>query len=446
MVWRRPDLWITTIEAKGGYVNFTIDTTLLASKTIELILKNKKTYGHLKKKKKKIIIEHTSANPNGPLHVGRARNPIIGDTIVRIYKAAGYDVESQFYLDDMGKQVAILAWGINNIDPTTIPKTEYTKPDHISVGFYQQANKMMEKDQTVASAIGTIIKNLEQGESKTIDLVHNAYAKVLEGMNESLRRINITIDRYIPESNFVKDHSVDKALSTLKKTPYCYEEEGAYYLDVEPFGVQGRNTKFFLVRNDGTTLYATRDIAYHQWKATQADLLLNVLGEDHKLESKQVEIALQLLQTNTTMFLCGGPGHYYVNNKNHYDQLSNCDIYPIQRLGRMSIMSDFSKDLTKGTYLSGSVTIHSLQVAYYLGFDEVYLIGCDCDYSQSHHFDGKRTIRREAPVMSSQEGKHRVFKGYEICKRAFEKDGRKIYNATVGGKLEVFERRRLEDL
>jgi len=289
--------WITKIEIKGGYVNFYVDKNYLISETLNLIFEMKEKYGHLQKKNEKIIIEHTSSNPNGPLHVGRARNPIIGDTLVRIFKASGYSIESQFYLDDMGKQVAILTWGVNNIDPKNIPKTDYDKSDHKSVGFYQEANKLMEKDKKIAAEIGEIIKKLEHGESKTIDLVHKAYAPVLEGINESLNRINIHIDTYIPESNFVKDKSVEKITSKLKKTTYCFEENGAYYLDLESFGVQGRTTKFFLLRRDGTTLYATRDIAYHQWKAKQADLLINVLGEDHKLESRQVEIALKLLDT-----------------------------------------------------------------------------------------------------------------------------------------------------
>jgi 4-hydroxy 2-oxovalerate aldolase len=198
-------------------------------------------------------------------------------------------------------------------------------------------------------------------------------------------------------------------------------------------------TNLNLIKDE--TLFGVNTL-YRGLDKMDINLKYYVLGDAEIFHSQHKS----LLQTNTTMFLCGGPGHYYVNNRNHYDQLSNCDIYPIQRLGRMSIISDFSKDLTKGTYLSGSVTIHCLQVAYYLGFSEVYLIGCDCDYSNAHHFDGKRTIRREAPVMTSQEGKNRVFKGYEICKHAFEQDGRKVYNATVGGKLEVFERRRLEDL
>ena len=242
-----------------------------------------------------MIVEHTSANPNGPLHVGRARNPIIGDTIVRIYKAAGYNVESQFYLDDMGKQVAILAWGVNNLDPKRIPKSNYDKPDHNTVGFYQIGSKLLKEDLEISKQIGDIVKKSEEGDQKTIEIVHKAYAPVLNGINDSLKRINIKIDNYVPESNFVKDKSVDLVVEKLKKSKYCDKEEGAYYLDMEPFGIKGRNTNFFFLRKDGTTLYATRDIAYHLWKANHADILINVLGEDHKLESKQVEIALKLI-------------------------------------------------------------------------------------------------------------------------------------------------------
>lgn len=308
--------WITTVEAKGGYINFFIDTTYLTTETLQSILDKKDTYGYLPKKKKKVIIEHTSANPNGPLHVGRARNPIIGDTLVRIFKAAGYDVESQFYLDDMGKQVAVLAWGFNNKDKISedIKKfydtykfyhgdSKVDKPrkihnaDHERVGYYQISSNRMQEDNKTLDEINELVKRSESGEREVIGLIHKAYNPVLEGIKESLNRINITVDKYVPESKFVKDKSVDSVVEKLKKSEYCGQEEGAFYLDMEPFGIQGRNTKFFFLRNDGTTLYATRDVAYHLWKAKHAELLINILGEDHKLESKQVEIALQLLGT-----------------------------------------------------------------------------------------------------------------------------------------------------
>jgi arginyl-tRNA synthetase len=287
--------WIEKIQTNGGYINFYLDTNKLKESTFNILFEKKEKYGTLEKKNKKVIIEHTSANPNGPLHVGRARNPIIGDTITRIFKAAGYNAESQFYLDDMGKQVAILAWGVKNLKLTDIPKTDYDKADHKTVGFYQKANTLLKENKKVQEGLNEIIKKLEECDEKTIEMIHKAYNPVLEGMKESMKKINIEIDSYIPESKFVKDKSVDEVIKKLKKSEHCKDENGALYIDLETFGIKGRNTKFFFLRGDGTTLYATRDIAYHIWKAKNADILINILGEDHKLESKQVEIALDLI-------------------------------------------------------------------------------------------------------------------------------------------------------
>jgi len=291
--------WILKAEANGPYVNIFIDITSMTASVLSTILEKKEHYGYLPSKNKKVIIEHTSANPNGPLHVGRARNPIIGDTLVRIFKSAGYQVESQFYLDDMGKQVAILTWGINNIPPQDILKSEHMKPDHQYVGFYQQAHERMKTDESVEASINEMVKKSEHGDQHTLQMIHNAYTPVLKGIQESLSRINIKIDTYIPESTFVKDKSVEQVIDALKHTPYCHEEDNAFYLDMEPFHVHGKNTKFFFLRSDGTTLYATRDIAYHIWKARNAHMLIDVLGEDHRLEATQVSIALQLLQEKT---------------------------------------------------------------------------------------------------------------------------------------------------
>jgi arginyl-tRNA synthetase len=292
----KEDDWIKKIETKGAYVNIFLNSKKINNETMKIILKKDKTYGNLDKKDKKIIIEHTSANPNGPLHVGRARNPIIGDTFVRIYKAAGYDVESQFYLDDMGKQVAILAWGVNNLKRSDIPKAEYDKADHKTVGFYQVASNKMKENKKISNEIAKLVKKSEDGHEKTIDLIHKAYKPVLKGILDSLKRINIKVDKFVPESDFVKNKSVDNIVKKLKASKHCGKEDGAYYLDMQPYGIKGRNTNFYFLRKDGTSLYATRDIAYHMWKAKNSDLLINILGEDHKLESRQVQIALELLE------------------------------------------------------------------------------------------------------------------------------------------------------
>ncbi len=283
--------WIERCEAIGGYVNFFINAEKLANELIKQIEEMGNDFGKRERKGIKVIVEHTSANPNGPLHVGRARNPIIGDTIARLLKFYGYDVITQYYVDDMGKQVATLFWGVKNLKL----EEKHDKPDHRYVIYYQKASELAEKDEKVKKEIEEIIKKCEQGDKKTLEEIKEIYQKVLNGIMQSLNMLNIYIDEFVEESKFVLDGSVEKVVEELRKTKYVKEEGNALYIDLEPFGIHGRDKKFFLTRSDGTSLYATRDIAYHIWKGERADLMINVLGEDHKLEAKCVEIALKIL-------------------------------------------------------------------------------------------------------------------------------------------------------
>jgi arginyl-tRNA synthetase len=91
----------------GPYVNFTFNGQEMSKATLESLSELRDNYGMLPPKGQKVIVEHTSANPTDRLHVGRGRNPIIGDTLARIMRAAGYSVETQYYIDDMGRQAAM---------------------------------------------------------------------------------------------------------------------------------------------------------------------------------------------------------------------------------------------------------------------------------------------------------------------------------------------------
>ena len=283
--------WIGKTRAVNGYVNFYINEKKLANELIKKINEMKDDFGRLEKKRVKAIIEHTSANPNGPLHVGRARNPIIGDTLARLLEFGGYEVTTQYYVDDMGKQVAILFWGVKNLEI----KSDKEKSDHHYVIYYQKAHELMEKEEKVRKEIEEIIKMCEKGNKVLLEEMRKIYEKVLEGIVESLKNINIHIDEFVNESKFVLDGSVEKVIKELEKLEIVRREKNALYIDLKPFGIHGRDKKFFLTRSDGTSLYATRDIAYHIWKGKRADILINILGEDHKLEAKLVEIALKLL-------------------------------------------------------------------------------------------------------------------------------------------------------
>jgi arginyl-tRNA synthetase len=264
--------------------------------TIAEILEKGDEYGRLPPKGRKVNLEHTSTNPTGPIHVGRARNPIIGDTLARCLSGCGYDVTTEYYVNDVGKQVVILTWGINNIPKDDVEKADREKPDHSLVAFYRLANKLMESKPEVSAEISSMLRRFEAGDPDVISNVRKTTELMLGGLNETLSSIGVRLDVYTWESKFIVDGSAKRTVEELKASKYAgKEDDGAWYLDLEDFGVHGTNKKFTFTRNDGTTLYTTRDIAYHRDKLSRYDRVIGVLGEDQKLGSKQLICALQIL-------------------------------------------------------------------------------------------------------------------------------------------------------
>ncbi len=296
--------WVSRVEAAGPYVNLHVDPRRLTREVLRLAHEDPRRFGDLEPRAERVILEHTSANPTGPLHVGRGRNPIIGDTLVRLYRAAGYRTTAQYYMDDMGKQVAILAWAHENLDEERVTELvgppQQEKSDHRLVRYYQAANRLMEEDDDVKQAIGRLVRATEEGDPGTLERIHKGYRDIFEGMLTTLKRLNVAFDETVHESRFVTGGDTAKVIQRLaeqKEVPVG-EEGQALYLDLAKRGVSGKSTRFYFRRGDGTSLYATRDVAYHLWKAGQADRLVNVLGEDHKLQAKQVRICLELLGAN----------------------------------------------------------------------------------------------------------------------------------------------------
>lgn len=289
--------FIEKIVASGPYVNFYACTDRMAEITLKAVMDLKEGYGSHKPQNKKIIVEHTSANPTGPLHVGRARNPIIGDTIARILKKAGYDVSTEYYADDMGKQAAILTWAVENLKG--VPEAEKNKEDHRLVGYYQEANRLMEEEGTVKKEIEELLYSCEHGDRDAMNMVKKVCERSLGGILETMKRLNIGYDRITWESDFVLNGDVSFVVDTLKSSRYAVEDNGAYYLNLEDFAekfkIHGRSARVFFQRGDGTSLYPTRDMAYHLDKINRCDIALNILGEDHKLQSKQVVIGLSII-------------------------------------------------------------------------------------------------------------------------------------------------------
>ena len=289
-----PSGLIERIEANGPYVNFFMDRSKLAEEVLRDVLEEGKGYGRLDKKNVRVLLEHTSANPTGPLHVGRARNPIIGDTMARILRMAGYDVTSEFYLNDVGRQVVVLSYGVRELELDTEPERD--KDDYRLVLHYQKANALMEEDPSVLDEINGMLYDLEHGDEETIRQVRSACERVLAAIMKTLDEINVKIDQFTWESKFIEEGQVEGVIEALKKSPLCkQEEDGAYALELDSYGIHGRDADFVFTRKDGTSLYTTRDLAYHLDKFGRCDIAINVLGEDQKLGQTQLAAALDII-------------------------------------------------------------------------------------------------------------------------------------------------------
>ena len=268
--------------------NITIDWNLICLKFIPEILG--KNYGKGEIQQEKILIEHTSANPTGPFHMGRARNPIIGDSIARLLNYYGHDVHTEYYVNDTGRQAATLAYGIKNYRINAKGKI-----DHDLVECYRSASEDLKNNPDVKTIIYNKMELIESGDKEALNEVKNAAKKMLEGMIMSLKMLGTEVENYYHESDLIASGKVVDVIELLKESPICKMEKGAYYLDLAKEDIAGRNQKFFFTRDNGLSLYTTRDIAYHIEKYKKYDRALNILGEDHKLQSKLLGIALREL-------------------------------------------------------------------------------------------------------------------------------------------------------
>jgi arginyl-tRNA synthetase len=300
------------VNAVAGYLNIKADPHWLANQVMDNGVRIGDAYGKKPAVEQQILIEHTSANPNGPFHVGRARNAILGDTLVRLHRLHGNNVRAEYYVDDMGKQVGVLAWALANLSAEEVEQTLdqrdpvnpkwQGKADHERVRWYQAAQSIRENrsdKEEIEIEIGRMVHASEHGDEAVLQAFQDAYQPVLDGMLSTLQRLGIAFDTFTKESMFVTNGDVAKLMEKFKTFEiHGVADNGAEYLDLGARGLKGK-TEFFFRRGDGSSLYATRDIAYHIWKWNQCDQLINVLGEDHKLQAKQVGMTLTELGQKT---------------------------------------------------------------------------------------------------------------------------------------------------
>ncbi|KXS43088.1 MAG: arginyl-tRNA synthetase [Methanohalophilus sp. T328-1] len=278
----RKNCLIESIGTTGPYINIKASRTYI-DRTFETVRSKKEDFGG-NFYSGKILLEHTSANPNGPLHVGHIRNSIIGDTLTRILRKTGYDVDAQYYVNDMGRQIAIVSWALEHfeMDPDL-------KSDHAIANVYIKANARLEDNPQLVEHIDNLMQLVESGDEEVIKRFDEAVDLAVKGIRSTLLRMNVHHDSFVNESGFVRSGEVSDIVDKIRKTGRTYVDDGALVVDLSDYGFE---KTLVVQRSDGTSLYTTRDLAYHEWKARQADRIIDILGADHKLISGQLKATL----------------------------------------------------------------------------------------------------------------------------------------------------------
>jgi arginyl-tRNA synthetase len=292
---------IKNIKSTGPYINFYADDEWYES----LVSKSKDDdFGSNLVDGKDISVEHTSVNPTGPLHIGRVRNSILGDSLANILSFYGHSVTRDYYVNDTGLQVAVLTWAYENYSETELSEPEYKGRHYDLVRYYQKAFENLDTDLIKQIQQGDIpvsadyketdvvkiLKGLENDNNDIKERVTQVVSDMLHAQLQSLENIGISFDNFTRESKYMGSSKLNNLLIQLKNLGNTDKSDGAWSLEFDDI-----DKPFIFERSNGTTLYGTRDIAYHIGKIENHDEAILVLGEDQELHIKSVKKALDCL-------------------------------------------------------------------------------------------------------------------------------------------------------
>jgi len=279
---------IKEIKAIGPYLNFFINKDKLSNETIKHVLKQKDKYGSSDLGKgKKLTLEHTSINPNASPHVGRARNAMIGDSLKRLLEFQNYNVEVHYFVNDVGKQIAMLVLGAEGKKSI---KFEDLLKTYIAINEKVENNPELEKD------VLAMLNRLEKGDKAVRQKFKKIVSICIKGQTKLFLDLGIEYDKFDYESEFLWSKKTDETLKRLEKTGKLFiDGYNRWVLDQKGYGLGVEVPVLVLTRNDGTSLYPLRDIAYAIELSEKGNYIV-VLGEDQKLYNEQINAALKELE------------------------------------------------------------------------------------------------------------------------------------------------------
>ena len=248
---------VARADAVGPYINFRLDPGAFVSQVV--LRRPEPVPPGLK-----VVLEHTSVNPNKEAHVGHLRNIVLGDACARILRAAGHDVEVQNYIDDTGRQAAESLYAAEYFDEGYSGNEKY---DHWLGELYVRLGAAKERDaERIEQGVSGVMHRLERGE------LRSEVEAVVAAQLETFHALGAEYDLLVWESDVVHGGFLARGLEVLEASPYVSRPAegkyaGALVMDVSAFLPGLEETSVVLVRSDGNAMYVAKDIGYQFWKA-----------------------------------------------------------------------------------------------------------------------------------------------------------------------------------
>jgi arginyl-tRNA synthetase len=254
--------YISSVVAhESGYINFKANFDLIGKKIISDILENDFSYLDIGKYKK-VIVEHTSVNPNKALHVGHLRNVVIGDTLYRILKKTNHDVTVLNYVDDSGLQLADILIGFLYLKFPIVPADTNLKFDkYCGNEIYAKVNELYEKDPTLIEKRKSLLKKLESGDPEINSFASEITSRVLKDQLSTCWRIKARYDLLNFESHIINSNLWKKTFDKLREEKIIKKETEGENIGCWIFESVSEGTKI-IVRSDNTATYIAKDIPY----------------------------------------------------------------------------------------------------------------------------------------------------------------------------------------
>lgn len=278
--------WLEKAEVAGaGFINFFLKHDIIYD-TLCHILEQGKQYGQAPLRAEDTVqVEYVSANPTGPLHVGHGRGAAYGSALVNLLRAAGYNVQSEYYINDAGNQMNNLAASVNARYLELLgKKAEIPENGYHGADIIDTARAIIEQDGD---------KYLQMDEKDRLEIFKDrAYEEKLKALKRDLESFNVTFDKWFSERT-LHPEAIKKACETLKGNGNMYEKDGALWLKSTAYGDDKDRV---VIRDNGVPTYLAADIAYHKNKyERQFKKLINIWGADHHGYVARVKAAMAAL-------------------------------------------------------------------------------------------------------------------------------------------------------